>query len=107
MAAELTKRKIATPRSAAPRICRSFDLRQRRQLHITYRLLSQIDAPVQSGGDRANVGGSDEDRTLHATRFGRKYPITLLVSEWRRPFQKILSCGDVRRGDGPLHGCYV
>jgi hypothetical protein len=41
----------------------------------------------------------NEDRTLRARRFGRKYPITLRASEWRRTFQKILSCGDVRKAE--------
>ena len=41
----------------------------------------------------------NEDRTLRARRFGRKYLITLRASEWRRTFQKILSCGDVRKAE--------
>ena len=45
------------------------------------------------------VAGSDEDRTLHARGFGRKYPTTLRASEWRRTFQKILSCGDFRKAE--------
>jgi hypothetical protein len=45
------------------------------------------------------VAGSDEDRTLHARGFGRKYPTTLRASEWRRTFQKVLSCGDVRKAE--------